>query len=226
MIQQATGIDPDERRRGLEAFCKTYWLPLYAFARHRGLARQDAEDAVQGLIAELIRREDLNGIAPNRGKLRKFLRQAMRNFLSNQWDHDQAEKRGGKLELVSFEHGLAEGLLTEPVCPNSTPEQAFDQHWLLALLGAVMEQLGNRYQAERKSAHFEALKPFLTQPGDAAAYAEIGKKLGISPAAVKVAASRLRKRYRSLVRDEIRLTLGDGENVEAEIEKLIAAPGG
>ena len=89
-----------------------------------------------------------------------------------------------------------------------------------------LKQLGDRYRAQGKSAHFESLKPFLTQPGDAAAYKEIGEKLNTSPAAVKNAASRLRNRYRSLIRDEIRLTLGDSEDVEAEIDQLIGLRGG
>lgn len=221
VIQQATDLDPEERRRGLEEFCRAYWLPLYAFARRRGLTAEDAEDAVQGLVAELIRRDDLNGLAPNRGKLRKYLRQAMRHFLGNRREYHQAEKRGGKRQFVSFEHGVAEGSLVEPASPEATPDEAFDLHWMLALLGTVLRKLGKRYAAEGKSAHFEALKPFLTQRGDGEAYSEIGETLKISPAAVKNAASRLRKRYRELIRDEIRLTLGEGDEVEAEIDQLI-----
>ncbi len=38
-------------RRALDEFCAAYRPPLYAFARRRGLAPGDAEDAVQGFFA-------------------------------------------------------------------------------------------------------------------------------------------------------------------------------
>jgi RNA polymerase sigma-70 factor (ECF subfamily) len=49
--------------------------------------------------------------------------------------------------------------------------------------------------------------------------------LGISPGAVQVAIHRLRKRYRTLVRESIAATVGDESEVEAEICDLFDALG-
>ena len=56
----------------------------------------------------------------------------------------------------------------------------------------------------------------------AAPYAEVGLRLGISEGAVKVAAHRLQKRHKALVRAEITDTVESSEDVAAEIRELLA----
>ena len=51
----------DTRRH--EAFsdlCSSYWRPLYVLARGLGQNQHDAEDLVQGFIAQLLTRDDLD----------------------------------------------------------------------------------------------------------------------------------------------------------------------
>ena len=58
-------------------------------------------------------------------------------------------------------------------------------------------------------------------------YARVATDLGLTEAAVQQAASRLRRRYREALRDEIAATLDDpsDEAVEAEIRDLFDALG-
>ena len=53
-------------------------------------------------------------------------------------------------------------------------------------------------------------------------YADIAARAGMSEAAVKVAAYRLRRRYRELLRQEIAKTVSGPEEVEDEIRHLFA----
>ena len=46
-------------RRALSDLCQTYWYPLYAYVRRRGLSPQDAEDLVQAFFARLLEKGDL-----------------------------------------------------------------------------------------------------------------------------------------------------------------------
>ena len=48
-----------EGRDALEQLCRDYWYPLHAFARRRGLDREEAGDLVQGFLADLLERGDL-----------------------------------------------------------------------------------------------------------------------------------------------------------------------
>jgi hypothetical protein len=72
------------------------------------------------------------------------------------------------------------------------------------------------------------LEPTLTPGPRAEPYATIAERLGMTEAAIQQAASRLRKRYRALLREEVAATLDapDDEAVEAEVRDLFAALGG
>src|SRR5271157_3753761 len=73
----------------------------------------------------------------------------------------------------------------------------------------------------------EKLQGVLTGESRSVSYAEIAGQLGLTEAAVQQAASRLRKRYREALRDEIAATLDDPSDaaVESEIHDLFDALG-
>ena len=53
----AAGLgDTPRAEAALAEFCRTYWYPLYAFARRKGHQPADAQDLTQGFFAYLIRR--------------------------------------------------------------------------------------------------------------------------------------------------------------------------
>ncbi|MGW8256834.1 MAG: hypothetical protein ACWGMZ_05050, partial [Thermoguttaceae bacterium] len=60
------------------------------------------------------------------------------------------------------------------------------------------------------------LSPFPT-------YLTLGKQLGISEGAVKVAVHRLRRRYRKLLKEEIARTVESPDTLEDELRELLAA---
>ena len=65
--------DP-EARAELEGLCRDYWFPLYAFIRARGHSSHEAEDLVQGFLADLLERGDLARLDQSKGRFRAFLR--------------------------------------------------------------------------------------------------------------------------------------------------------
>jgi hypothetical protein len=87
----------------------------------------------------------------------------------------------------------------------------------------VLRRLGAECAAEGKGEAFEVLKVYLTMGKGALPCAEAGRRLGVSEGAAKVAAHRMRKRYRELLRDEIAQTVAGPEQVDEEIRSLFAA---
>lgn len=55
-IARAGGQADAAARAALEGLCRDYWFPLYAFARRRGSSPHEAEDVVQGFLADLPER--------------------------------------------------------------------------------------------------------------------------------------------------------------------------
>ena len=81
--------------RALELLCRSYWYPLYAFVRRRGVSVADAQDLTQEFFARLLQRDFLRNVAREKGKFRTFLLSSLNNFLVSEWHRGQAAKRGG-----------------------------------------------------------------------------------------------------------------------------------
>jgi len=73
-----------------------------------------------------------------------------------------------------------------------------------------------------KTRQFEELKGFLIGEHAGATYSNVASKLGMTEAAVKMVAHRMRRRYRELLREEIAETVAGPEEVEDELLKLFA----
>jgi serine/threonine protein kinase len=53
VVLLAAKPDGDDAHAALTALCRTYWFPLYAHERRRGLAAHDAEDLTHEFFARL-----------------------------------------------------------------------------------------------------------------------------------------------------------------------------
>jgi RNA polymerase sigma-70 factor (ECF subfamily) len=223
VVAHAGDRDSPEAREALAELFRAYWYPVYAYLRRRGHSPHEAEDLTQGFFADLLARDFLKGIDPVKGKFRSFLLVALKNFLANRRDWHGRAKRGGKIPHLSLDYGDAESCYLREPAHEATPERLFERRWALTLLERVLDRLEREVNRENKGPLFERLKPALMGESDAAAYARVGAELGMTEGAVKVAAHRLRRRYRALIQEEIARTLADPGDFEQEINALFQA---
>jgi len=101
-----------------------------------------------------------------------------------------------------------------------TPEKLYERRWVTILLDQVLERLHGELEAEGKGNHFDELKLALLGEAAAAGYERAGEALGLSPAAAKQAAYRMRKRYRELLREEVARTVAGDDKIDDEIGRL------
>lgn len=226
-VVMAAGRQPSPQAdAALDALCRTYWYPLYAYVRRRGCSREDAEDLTQGFFAKLLARNDLAGLSNEKGKFRAFLLAAIKHFLANEWDRARARKRGGGVATLSLDWQDAETrYCVEPV-DDLTPDKLFDRAWGVTLLERVILRLRDEQAAAGHARLFASLRPFLAFGTGAIPYAEAAAQLGLTEGAVRVATHRLRRRYRELLRHEISQTLADPSGLDDELRALFAAFGG
>jgi len=208
-------------REALAYLCTHYWYPVYVFVRRQRNDPHDAEDLTQAFFEKLLEKERFDGVAQENGKFRAFLLASMKHFMANNRDRERAQKRGGGRKLVSLDTGSAESRYAMEPVDHETPERIFDRRWALTLLDHVLSRLRSEMAAGGREPLYEELKSSLT--GQPAPYAEIAGRLGTTEGAVKVAAHRLRRRYRELVRLEVAQTVGDDEHVDEELRDLMAA---
>jgi RNA polymerase sigma factor (sigma-70 family) len=207
-------------RAALAELCETYWYPLYAYVRRCGYSAHDAEDLTQAFFARLLEKNSLAGASPEKGRFRSYLLAAIKHFLANEWDRSRARKRGGGKTILSLDGAAGESRHPLEPADGLTPDRIFERQWALALLDRVLDQLAAEF-AERP-AHFAALKDFLTADAAPGATAAAARTLGLSEGAVRVAAHRLRQRYRHLLRAEIAQTVDGRSEVDAEIRRLFS----
>jgi RNA polymerase sigma factor (sigma-70 family) len=222
-VLRAGDASDREGRDALEQLCRDYWYPLYAFARRRGLDREEAGDLVQGFLADLLERGDLTKADPSRGRFRSFLRTACSHFLSHTREHDRALKRGGGRAPISFDLRDAEGRYINEPAHDLTAERLFERRWATVLLGHVLARLESEVRDSGKSALFAHLRPQLEGDELVESYEEIGNALQMSEGAVKVAAHRFRGRYRQILREEVARTVADPAEVNTELADLLKA---
>lgn len=224
VLQARDRLSPDARA-ALADLCRAYWYPLYALIRRSSPHRQEAQDLTQEFFTRLLEKDFLSQVDPSRGHFRAFLLAAVKHFLSNERDKERAQKRGGGRLVLSID---AAGLdwdsgesrfLTEP-SHDVTPERLFERQWALALLDRVLCRLKDEQIAAGKPEQFAVLQPFLSLDRDTANYADAASQLASTEAAVRVAAHRLRKRYREILRDEIAHTVANTDEVENELKYL------
>ncbi len=205
--------------RALGELCSLYRAPLLAQARRRGLPPADAEDAVQGFFARLLRLESLANARRERGRFRSFLLGAFTHHLADLHAHAHAEKRGARLR-PPLDTTATDAALNSAACTALAPDRAFDRAWALALLETVTARL----RVEHANLdHFEALLPCLAGRSADTPHAEVAAKLGLTEPAVRVALHRLRQRYRAHLRDEVAQTVARPEDIDAELRHLLAA---
>lgn len=209
----------------LEALCRTYWFPLYAFVRRQGRNPHDAQDLTQEFFARLLEKEYLKSAAQEKGRFRTFLLVALKRFLANDWDRQHAQKRGGVSLIVPIDPELAESRFMAGPPHELQPDLLFDRQWALTLLDRTMTRLSDEYAATGRTKLFELLRGCLARDESALPYLEIATRLNLTEAAVKMAVQRLRARYREVIRSEIADTVAGPEEIEEEIRHLFSTFG-
>jgi len=220
VVQTAGQPDTFRSAAALEKLCRTYWYPLYAYARRRGQSPADAQDSTQAFFARLLERNWVGDARRERGRFRTFLLTAMSRFLADEWDKVRAQKRGGGRLLVPLQLDTAETRYGQEPVDTRTPEQAFDRRWAIALLDTVLRRLREEDEAAGRGEVFARLHGCLIGERESQPYAELAAQMNLTEGAVKVAVHRLRKRYRELLRLEIAQTLTADDAVEDELRHL------
>jgi DNA-directed RNA polymerase specialized sigma24 family protein len=227
-IAQAVDCDDPDAHAALENLCKVYWYPIYAFIRRKGHDAEQALDLTQDYFARLLEKRTVAAADRGKGRFRSFLLRDVSFFLANRFDRDRAVKRGAGRPVLSIDASDVESRFLREPWHELTPERLFDRAWALTLLSRAFDRLALDYAASGRGALFDRLQGVLAGGSDAVPYAIVAALLGMTEVAVQQAASRLRKRYRKVLRDEIAATLDNPRdaNITSEIRDLHGALSG
>jgi DNA-directed RNA polymerase specialized sigma24 family protein len=107
VVLTAARSDTTQAREALTQLCRMYWYPLYGCVRRRGYSPPDAEDLTQAFFARVLAEQFIAAADQAKGRFRSFLLTRLNHFLADEWDREQAQKRGGGHRLIPLEGGTA-----------------------------------------------------------------------------------------------------------------------
>jgi RNA polymerase sigma factor (sigma-70 family) len=208
----------------LTQLCQTYWRPIFAFICRRGYSMTDAQDLTQGFFVTVLEGNLLKLADPNRGRFRSLLLKSLKNFLLDATEKRHAEKRGGKINFVSWDDWMAEApsQLSIPVrtLDSLSPESIFDLRWAATVVERALRRLREECESRGRRRLFDLINGYLIADRADVSYSNIAQKLGVTETEVKRLLHRMRQRYRDLLRDEVAQTVERSDDVDEEIRYL------
>ena len=220
LVLAAANRENEESNRALEKLCRAYWPPLYAYVRRRVGDTHEAQELTQAFFERVLEKQYLADADPERGRFRAFLITAFKHFLSKEWEKAKAQKRGGGHVSFSLDFASHDCEWSEPA-DELTAERIYERQWAVTLLNRVMNRLQREMERSGKGQQFQLLKGFIGG-SSSSSYTAVAAELGINDSAARMAASRLRGRYRELLREEIAQTVSSEEDIDSEVKCLFA----
>jgi RNA polymerase sigma-70 factor (ECF subfamily) len=189
------------------------------------VAAPAAEDLTQGFFAHFLEHAVYARADPARGRFRTFLLGCFRHYWSNLDRADRAGKRGGGRAVVPLDAAGADARYAGEPADPADPERLYLRRWALTAIDEAFAAVGAEYAAAGRAVLFDRLRACLPGGGEGT-YAIVGAEFGMTAAAVRQAAARLRARFGAALRALVGGLVADPADVDAEVRDLIAAVGG
>ncbi len=220
LLAEATLNGDASGRASLARFCEQYRRPVVAYLRARGLGPEEVEDVAQDFFLKLLEARVWKRADPARGRFRTFMLAVLNHLLLHRARHESRQKRGGNVETDSLDWLSAEGWEVAMQAPIDSA--AFDREWALTLVSEAIASVAAAFQKPRGQVEFTMLRRFLPGPAAPPSYAEAATELGMSETALRTAVSRLRTKFREVLREAVSRTVTAPHEVDDELRYLAA----
>ncbi len=222
ILEQLSSNDDQTRSAAYDALVRGYWQPVYAYVRLRWrLEPSDAEDATQSFLATAWSKGYFESFDGEKARFRTFLRVCLDRFVQKQRKAEQALKRGGQMQLLPLDFaGFERSVSTLESLPASDDNELFRREYVRALFARAVERLRSELATRRRDIVFAVFQAYDLSDADPG-YADIAAKLGIPVTQVTNHLHAARKRFRSLVLDELRAVSGSDAELRAEVREIL-----
>jgi RNA polymerase sigma factor (sigma-70 family) len=205
----------------LSELCRIYLRPVYGFLRRQGYGREDAQDLAQGFFAHLIEHRGYARADREKGRFRSFLLAALKNFIADARDREHALKRGGGMILQKLDD-KSEAEIAQ--AGKWRADEVYDRQWAATLVQQALNRLAQECALAGKAELFGWLMPRLAITEESVIpYEEMARRSHRTATAVRHELTRLRARYRAILREEVRGTVRDPAEVDEELRYLCHA---
>jgi RNA polymerase sigma-70 factor (ECF subfamily) len=201
--------------RDLDALARAYWRPIRAWLGARLRCRDaDADDLAQEAFAWILQTDLFDKADPARGRFRAFLKRSLHNFAIDRVRRSRAHKRGGTTTTTSLDDA-------EPGDPQArTPDEILDEAWRKELLQQAQQRLERELEGGPRELHYRLFRDYFLASGDEPDHAALAGRYGITRADVSNWLDSAKRRYRAILRELVRETVGNGDDLQEELRLL------
>lgn len=203
----------------MNALLSAYWKPVYKYIRLSWkLNNEDAKDMTQEFFISLMEHNSLDGVSPEKGRFRQFVKASLRNFMNKQFRDRSRIKRGGNLKKLSLDFNT-EGI--DVVSDTAlSPDEVFLNEWVRTVVDLALERMERHLDSAGKSAQFKLFSEFYLAVNKPT-HEELAKKFQIGVFDVGNWLKGLRAHYREAVIETIREYIPDRNAAEKECGELL-----
>ena len=220
-ILAAQNGDAETRSRCLSDLAEKYYAPVrsYIGAMQSTNHPEIIDDLAQGFFHKFLAKEILNRLDQNIGPFRQFLKIAVRNYVK---DEISRARRNHPNSPLTRHHSLPAGEIVLQGRQPLTPEDEFNRRWAQDLVSDAVTAFKMDCHDHGKKHYFAVFERHVlaTDGSDGPDYAATAHSLGISEKDVANYLHRARKRFRGVLREMIRATVQDEEDIEQELAEL------
>ena len=217
-----SATESTQARGALSELCQIYWRPLYSFLRKQGYGRDDAQDLTQGFFADLIETRAYARANQEKGRFRSFLLGALKHFVADARDRGRAFKRGGGMILEELDdRAIAEAETQISRAAKWQANEFYDREWASSLLQQALSRLTQECALAGKAEILGYVLPYLAAPDESAIpYEDTARRSHRPVTTLRSDVARLRARYRTILREEVRGTVDEATEVDEELRYL------
>ena len=223
VIDAARSGDPGERSRALEILFAAYWKAVYKYVRLKwNRPAEDAQDLTQGFFAELLERDLLAKYAPEKSRLRTYLRICVDSFVMNEDKATRRQKRGGDVLHVALDFTAAEGELegvaidAGKIPSPESLEEFFEKEWVRSLFTLVVEDLRQLCEARERQRTFRLFEKYDLDDERDVSYEKLAQEFGIPATEVTNGLAWARREFRRIALERLREICGSDEEFHRE----------
>jgi RNA polymerase sigma factor (sigma-70 family) len=215
---------PDDRRSAFDALITAYWKPVFKYVRLKWRAsHEEAQDLTQGFFMRAFEKDFFAAFDPAKARFRTYLRTCLDGYVANARKADARRKRGGGVTLIPIDFAEAERELR---LQSSNAIDDFDAYfhreWLRELFAAAAGRLRAACLERGRADRFAIFEQYDLAPdeGTRPTYAELARRLGLSPGDVTNELAAARREFRRHVLEALREQCATDEEFEAESRAL------
>jgi len=207
----------------LSDFLSAYWRPCYLFIRRdRGRSNEAAKDLTQEFITHLFENKILDRYKAELGRLRTFLKVALKNFLTDRQRMEGAQRRGGGKKAVAFDD-LEIDRLNGMARSGETPEELFDREWAYELMITAIDTVQAKLKTDGRETYWKIYQAYDLDPApeNRPTYSSLGEKYKLKEDQVTKHLQYVRTKIRDAMVKQLNNQVATEEDLHREMEDLL-----